>query len=619
MSITLKQLQKTFEETDFTPDPKGTIENRQYGIDIAEIAQELADNSADAGAANCNFYVIPHSDSDETVNRFACLDDGCGMSAAKLMNAIILSKHHEHNTTDTGKFGEGMKNAMFGLGDEILILTKEKDSQAVGTYLDLVCMKENNTFKPTSFNIAENYKDRISNVLWEKFIQQESGTLIHVKSLHDTHLTSVKNIISTLNEAFKFAYNDNRAIKICVNSSLKMQSTPIKPLDVFYQNNSGALECLIETTLIVNYLSTRKIEVYEELTGKRYRGGRGNDEKEISGTSAKPSYYKFASEVPKGKGNQVYDNKVHTPIPVLPEEGTKYRIPIRMIKVKEDAYKNEGKESAYASVPNRRRGGWFYRSDRLVKAASNLGLSLDDHDNRIRFQATFPPALDAAMGVRTQKQLGNHIPNEAIHAALVILWKQVGLKLRDKVKKENTDDDSSSVVSAVTNVTAKAATKKVKKTEPPAPVEASKSPSPPPIPEDNEHVFDADELVFDDEGNLVSGEIPSEAVDDTNGANEVDTSRPELPSVPLPPTMTENVVPKKTSAPYAINDIGFDIGTQQVIITDELDGRELARFHSHGIGSHLRDRYQMFCEKMGRDRFIEFLAEEKTLLAKYNV
>ena len=41
-----------------------------------------------------------------------------------------------------------------------------------------------------------------------------------------------------------------------------------------------------------------------------------------------------------------------------------------------------------------------------------------------------------------------------------------------------------------------------------------------------------------------------------------------------------------------IHDIGFDIATQNVILTDMKANHEIARFNANGVGSSIRDYYR---------------------------
>ena len=605
----LKQIyEASFSQKNFAPDARGTIQNRQYGIDSKEIAQEFRDNSADAQSTSCEIYLIPHSRDDSTINKFACLDDGCGMDFEKLTDAIILSKHHDHQDVDDGKFGEGINNGVIGMGDDITIVSKKKGCPAVGIYMDLPDMMDQETFKPTSAGLAESYKDRIPKEIWQKFSKQESGTLISIKSIHDTHLANVKNIAKDLRTAFEFTNAEDKGMNVHIKTSYGEKSEAIKPLDVFYRKNPSSLEYVAETTLKINRLPNGKYEVYEELIGSRYRGAHRRQDKEITGTAERPSLWKFSGEAPKGRGRKPYDDEFHFSVNRLPESGTWFTVPVRIIKVTEEAYKAEGEIEAFKNVQNRRRGLWFYRNNRLVKPASHLGLSLDDHYNRTRLEVRFPPGLDAAMGLRTQKQMGNEIPNEAIHNALIVLFKQLAAKLCTKPVR---DDDGASVVtedgseSTTTTTTTRATGAGEERRTIPLPIQVKKANE-----KQKEKAASPVETIQEEkkEEEDNDGEVVYEEEEDFNGNTLVTPVRPTTPPVSAKPRPA-----------YVLNDIGFDIATQNVILTDMEDGREIARFNCYGIGASIRDRLRVYCEKMGRIVFLSYIAKEVALQQQYNI
>jgi hypothetical protein len=211
------------------------------------------------------------------------------------------------------------------------------------------------------------------------------------------------------------------------STTVPLDQIPVTPLDPFYRAAEEKLEAVAETELLVYTDASRKVSVYERLTGNRIRGNTSKKgAKEVTGTPDVPLYFKLSGTLPEGRGKRVYADEFHQPCAAtdLPA-GTPLVVKLRFIKVAADVYLEEGKTAAYADVSDRRRGFWFYRGSRLVGAARNLGMSLDDHYNRIRAEVIFPGELDKMVGMRTQKQIGNHLATASLQNSLILLWRQV--------------------------------------------------------------------------------------------------------------------------------------------------------------------------------------------------
>lgn len=465
-------LQETFLAHDFTPDVCGTLTNREFGgLTTGELTQELRDNADDAGASMTQIHLNSVDANSATLHQFSILDNGCGMLYEKMLNAFILSKHHEHAADDTGKFGDGLKNATLALGNSIHLVTKKAGSEAFGIHLDISKMKKANKFTPTSAGSATVYKDIFPDELWTVFSSQTSGTMISVREIKSTHAGDVTKAAVDIAKSLSFANSTTRGNSVTVHSNRLKDSLVVDPVDPFYRKSPGDLDSVVETEILVYTMDENKLGIYERLTSERIRGsGSKKTPKEVVGTVDAPRYFKFTGLMPEGRGKKVSGDEFHRPVTaeVLPV-GEPMNLKVRLIKVSEGAYKEEGLPGArLADVANRRRGIWFYRNNRLVGAARTLGLSLDDHYNRIRMEVTFPGDLDTLVGMRTQKQIGE-VANDALRNALVLLWKQVS---NQWIKKEIvSDDDTATVMSEdaesvapAPKAPAKAASKAVPKT-----------------------------------------------------------------------------------------------------------------------------------------------------------
>ena len=427
-------LQKKFLEKDFTPDVEGTFENREHGgLTLDELVQELDDNSKDAGASTTHIHFNSVDGKDASLHEFIIRDNGCGMNAEKLFDALRLSLHHTHAVGDTGKFGDGLKNATYALGNTIRIVSKMAGQPAVGVHLDLGRMKENKTFRPTSAGAAATYMDSFPSPLWTLWSAQTSGTMVSVREIKPAHMVNVEMAAALMRKSLSLANSSTRNNSVYIHTNMpphldqSQDNIPVTPLDPFYRAAQEKLEAVAETELLVYTDAARKVSIYERLTGNRIRGNTSKKgAKEVTGTPDVPLYFKLSGTLPEGRGKRVYADEFHQPCAStdLPT-GTPLVVKLRFIKVAADVYLEEGKTAAYADVSDRRRGFWFYRGSRLVGAARNLGMSLDDHYNRIRAEVIFPGELDKMVGMRTQKQIGNHLATASLQNALILLWRQV--------------------------------------------------------------------------------------------------------------------------------------------------------------------------------------------------
>ena len=472
-------LQKKFLEKDFTPDVEGTFENREHGgLTLDELVQELDDNSKDAGASTTHIHFNSVDGKDASLHEFIIRDNGCGMNAEKLFDALRLSLHHTHAVGDTGKFGDGLKNATYALGNTIRIVSKMAGQPAVGVHLDLGRMKENKTFRPTSAGAAATYMDSFPSPLWTLWSAQASGTMVSVREIKPAHMVNVEMAAALMRKSLSLANSTTRNNSVYIHTNMPPAPAPpptlaerervtaltlaqlktelssrgvalaslveksdyvtallcapppmehVTPLDPFYRAAQEKLEAVAETELLVYTDAARKVSIYERLTGNRIRGNTSKKgAKEVTGTPDVPLYFKLSGTLPEGRGKRVYADEFHQPCAAtdLPT-GTPLVVKLRFIKVAADVYLEEGKTAAYADVSDRRRGFWFYRGSRLVGAARNLGMSLDDHYNRIRAEVIFPGELDKMVGMRTQKQIGNHLATASLQNALILLWRQV--------------------------------------------------------------------------------------------------------------------------------------------------------------------------------------------------
>ena len=424
----------SYDEFDFTPSAKGTLDNMRYGgIDFSEIIQELKDNSDDAKSTDTQIWILPNSKEDRALFKCIILDNGIGMSYEKMLQAFKIAHRHSHTVEDIGKFGVGLKNATMGLGNEITLVTKQNDT-ICGTYLNVVEMQEQDTFKPS--DCTENgtiYKSHFITAAWSKFNENRSGTLILVKNIPSQHVGDVDMLAKNLTQKISLSYSEQTGVYIHTDLS----DYTVHPVDLFHERTQ--VEYRYKTALL--YSKTTKT-VYEEVSSARKRG-KGT----INGPF--PKYFKCNPISIKDKKNGRIKNQrpdgdtVHE-MTTLPD-GEYERIELHFIEQTESSFEQEGSEECWEGVDNRC-GFYFKRFNRIVGSGMNLGekFTSDPWHIRFRMEVKFSSLLDLEMGVRIQKQLsGNTIHSKPISNALLIIWKQLcGPRINIRKKQEMSDSDT---------------------------------------------------------------------------------------------------------------------------------------------------------------------------------
>jgi len=448
-----------FDSVDFGPDAYGVLMNMDFGgMNLPEIIEELKDNCDDAGAARTDIFLVPSPDT-KCLTQINVLDDGCGMTPNQLFNACRIAAQSAHKSGDIGKFGMGMKNATMAAGRFITIFTKTEASGAIAIILDTDKMKMDRTFRPTHFtDKAVELSWSLPKDIWRRFSSMSSGTLINIRNLKDTYVRNAAETAKELQRALNLAYiaaTKNTAY-IHVGTLPGKSSLTINPVDTFYRNRPDALKYCSETTLRVYKANGEVgIRVLEVLDGQRVIGinkadntiqwGIGN------GASGSQCYRIWIDRIRTNSGKDKLDYR-HDLLDEIPEDDY-VSVKVRFISMTVLAFKEEGLKGYFSELDAHRRGIYMYRDNRLVAPCLTLGEPMDDKCNRQRMEVIFPPSLDFEMGVRTQKQLTNHLNSQVISDALRVIWhQQNGVCVRAKDMTGTVDAAPEEVEDVLVNV-----------------------------------------------------------------------------------------------------------------------------------------------------------------------
>ena len=425
MSVATTAGVSLFEGTNFNPDAYGVLSNIDYGgMNLPEIMEELNDNSNDAGATTIDIYLLPNTET-KLINHINVLDNGRGMTPMILFTACRMAAQTSHGEEDIGKFGMGLKNATMALGNLITIFTKTKGTDPIAIVMDVDAMKNEASFRPSYFTEkAEELSWSLPKELWRTFSSYTSGTLIHIRNLKDTFVLNVNDVMKDLYRTLNLVYSQpyRGTTNIHNGPSPNKQSLKIVPVDIFYRNNPQALTYCAETTLRV-YKHDGGLYIQEVLFSKRYVGlSSTNEPLWAYGTETEPKSYRLwieRTKISTGKDKLRYRHVENELI-----SDTYKEIKVRFISLSQHAFNEEGLRGQFTNSEQNRGGMYMYRGRRLVGSCLTLGESLDDESIYQRMEVVFPPSLDIEMGVRTQKQMTNHLNSQIISDALRILWNQ---------------------------------------------------------------------------------------------------------------------------------------------------------------------------------------------------
>ena len=104
------------------PDAEGVLQAFQrVGYDLHEAIADLIDNSVDAGAGR---VLIRFVRAEERLLRVYVVDDGRGMTARELTDAMAFGRRSGKGPLDLGKYGMGLKSASFSQCDILTVVSR---------------------------------------------------------------------------------------------------------------------------------------------------------------------------------------------------------------------------------------------------------------------------------------------------------------------------------------------------------------------------------------------------------------------------------------------------------------------------------------------------------------
>lgn len=164
-----------FESDEATPLAGPLIETlRAVGYDTQTAVADLIDNSISATARRV-WLRFNWDGEDSTID---LLDDGCGMNARELINAMrpgSQSPRETRSERDLGRFGLGLKTASFSQCRSLTVISKREDYAICTRSWDLDYVEKINRWMLLEYPVPPKDRERLESL--------ESGTLIRWSNL----------------------------------------------------------------------------------------------------------------------------------------------------------------------------------------------------------------------------------------------------------------------------------------------------------------------------------------------------------------------------------------------------------------------------------------------------
>ena len=154
------------------------------GHSLSSALADLVDNSIDAGASRVSIqFVVKES----MIRSIRILDDGCGMTAAQLADAMTLGKRRQYGATALGHFGVGLQGASLSQAGVVSVYSASGHAPAAG-------MRLGKAQSGPTIGVDVFDTETTGAILRRRGMSGASGTLVEW-----THLEAV-SVASTLQE-----------------------------------------------------------------------------------------------------------------------------------------------------------------------------------------------------------------------------------------------------------------------------------------------------------------------------------------------------------------------------------------------------------------------------------
>lgn len=185
-----------------------TMALRQNGYTNDTAIADIIDNSLEA-EVNASVVKVEFSKiKDEKgkkriINEIRIIDDGCGMSEERLIEAMALGSDTGKNETTLGMYGAGLKTAALSIGKSLTVLTKTEDGELLKAHLDIDEVDEDG-FKVEYSTIDTD--DKLHKVFCAE-TNSTHGTIVIIGKLDKLRNKDVYSFASTLSIDLRLYFN----------------------------------------------------------------------------------------------------------------------------------------------------------------------------------------------------------------------------------------------------------------------------------------------------------------------------------------------------------------------------------------------------------------------------
>jgi hypothetical protein len=313
---------------------------RQIGYSLEQSLADLVDNSVNAGAST---VVIRFLHDGGQVRAVAVADDGCGMGASELQQAMRFGTIQAPDPSSLGKFGMGLKLASLSYAKSLTVYSR-RSGRASARRWTLDSITRGWWCQRLKSPVPAKMLDRP----WADLDLSESGTVILWEDIDKlpNHQSGLRATLSLLERRLRLH------LGLCFHRFLE----------------AGKLRILIDQSLI----------------------DRDGQKLSASIQALNPFAY------PKS-GNPDYPKTFRCKVPSTG---------ILNIRAHIWPAKSESAEYRLGKRASSRQGFYFYRNGRLIQAGGWNGLVQDEtepHSSLARVEIDLPPKFDHAFGINVQK------------------------------------------------------------------------------------------------------------------------------------------------------------------------------------------------------------------------
>lgn len=343
---------------------------RDSGYENDAAVADLVDNSIDGDATAVRVHVEPKAGVlREEDARIVVADDGVGMDASTLAEALKLGSLAEHDpTSDLGKYGLGLITASISIARRLTVLTKTKDGELLKAVHDLDIIYKKNQFVAELQSATNSDKE-----IWHRYaVSEDHGTVI------------------ILQKCDQLSYSQSAAL---INR-LKKRLGQVFRLFIAAKSRKSSQQAKFESFIALNgdpiyAIDPLMLEEFGDFLFPRTR-------------EMMPAFAELAD-----------DYKVDVPIdPTKPSKGTD-QIRVRVATLPELGYAVSNELGINA--PNE--GIYVMRNQREIAAAQTLNIFAKAQNlNRFRAEIHIPASLDRRIGINWTKH--RVVPDQALQEIL---------------------------------------------------------------------------------------------------------------------------------------------------------------------------------------------------------